>query len=45
VQPIDPIAVTKITIEEGAGRPIRLNLEFHNVKTTGFSVAEVNAVR
>jgi hypothetical protein len=43
--PIDPMALTKITIEDGTGRPVRLNLEFHNVKTTGFSASEIKTIR
>jgi len=43
--PIDPLAVTKITIEDGTGRPVRLNLEFHNVKTIGFSTSEIKTIR
>jgi hypothetical protein len=37
--------VTKITIEEGAGRPIRMNLVFLNVQATGFSASEVKEAR
>jgi len=43
--PLDPLAVTKITIEDGAGRPVRLNLEFNNVKAIGFSTSEIKRAR
>jgi len=43
--PLDPLAVTKITIEDGAGRPVRLNLEFNNVKAIGFTSAILETAR
>uniref|UniRef100_A0A0U4MTW2 Putative odorant-binding protein n=1 Tax=Reticulitermes speratus TaxID=60591 RepID=A0A0U4MTW2_9NEOP len=43
--PVDPLDVTKITIEHGAGRPVSLNLEFNNVKSAGLSQSEVKTVR
>jgi hypothetical protein len=39
------MAVTKITIEDGAGRPVRMNLEFNNAIIKGFSKAEIHTVR
>lgn len=45
VLPVDPMAVTKITIEDGAGRPVRMNLEFNNAIIKGFSKAEIHTVR
>lgn len=43
--PIDPLEVTKIVIEDGAGRPVRLNLEFNNAKISGFTKGEITAIR
>lgn len=43
--PVDPLDVTSITIEEGTGRPVSLNLKFTNAKTIGLSKAEAKAVR
>jgi hypothetical protein len=43
LMPLDPLAVTKITIQDGAGRPVRLNLEFNNVKAIGFSTSKITA--
>jgi hypothetical protein len=43
--PLDPLDVTKITIEDGAGRPVRLNLQFQNIKAIGFSKSEIQTFR
>jgi hypothetical protein len=43
--PVDPLFVTKISIQEGAGRPVRLNLDLNNSTSAGFSEVEIEAVR
>jgi hypothetical protein len=45
VAPFDPLAVTKIVFEDGAGRPVRLNLELNNVLAKGLSKPEIKAIR
>jgi hypothetical protein len=43
--PVDPLAITKITIQDGAGRPVNINLELNNVMNYGLSDTEITAVR
>lgn len=43
--PVDPLYMTKVTIQDGAGRPVNINLELNNVKNSGYSQNEVEAVR
>ncbi|GFG40538.1 hypothetical protein Cfor_02402, partial [Coptotermes formosanus] len=43
--PVDPLHVIKITIEEGAGRPVNMNMEFHNTSNVGLSQGVLTAVR
>jgi metal-dependent HD superfamily phosphatase/phosphodiesterase len=43
--PLDPLVMTKVTIQDGAGRPVSINLELNNVKNTGLSQTDIKAVR
>jgi hypothetical protein len=45
VAPIDPLAIIKIGFEDGPGRPVRLNLELHNITAKGLSKSEIETVR
>ncbi|PNF17371.1 hypothetical protein B7P43_G02970 [Cryptotermes secundus] len=43
--PVDPLFMTKVTIQDGAGRPVNINLELNNVKNSGFSESDIEAAR
>lgn len=43
--PLDPLVVTNINIEDGAGRPVKITLDLHDVKIHGLSNGHLKAVR
>jgi hypothetical protein len=43
--PLDPLVVTNISIEDGAGRPVTINLQLNDVEIHGLSNAHLKAVR
>lgn len=43
--PVDPLPLTKITIQDGVGRPVNINLELSNVRNAGLSQTNIEAAR
>jgi hypothetical protein len=37
--------MTKVTIQDGVGRPVNINLELNNVTNSGFSQTDIEAAR
>jgi hypothetical protein len=45
MQPLDPLVVTNISIQDGAGRPVTISLQLNDVKIHGLSNGHLKTVR